>query len=183
MTSTAKAPSCCTLQNPETECKENILEDIESYLAANLSRHKLPESVADLPELPKTSSGKIKSELAGVLVTHPFGEIALMCYSVWAQTGAMRKRNIYSLPQLARAGGGTIIPMLSRNMPGMLDKLYAAHTGTAFSLLRLKTVAVSSGSALVSSHLCGDMPFDWSDANVLCLTLIRGTVCKDCVVL
>ena len=53
------------LQDPEAECKENILEDIESYLAANLSRHKLPESVAELPELPKTSSGKIrKSELA-----------------------------------------------------------------------------------------------------------------------
>lgn len=87
----------------------------------------------------------------------------------------MRKRNIYLHAQLARAGGGTIIPMLSRNMPGMLDSCMLPTPERHFPCAQIEdTLRYHPDRRWFSSHLFSlDMPFDWSDANVLCLTLIR----------
>ena len=87
----------------------------------------------------------------------------------------MSKRNIYLHAQLARAGGGTIIPMLSRNMPGMLDSCMLPAPERHFPRQQITDVIrYHPDRRWFSSHLFSlDMPFDWPDANVLCLTLIR----------
>ena len=87
----------------------------------------------------------------------------------------MSKRNIYLHAQLARAGGGTIIPMLSRNMPGMLDSCMLPAPERHFPCQQIADVIrYHPDRRWFSSHLFSlDMPFDWPDANVLCLTLIR----------
>tara|TARA_B100000676_G_C18065783_1_gene840883 strand:+ start:75 stop:1046 length:972 start_codon:yes stop_codon:yes gene_type:complete len=87
----------------------------------------------------------------------------------------MDKRNVYLHAQLARAGGGTIIPMLSRNMPGMLDSCMLPIPERHFSKSQIADVIrYHPDRRWFSSHLFSlDMPFDLPNNNVLCLTLIR----------
>ena len=46
--------------------EEFVLQEFQKYLAFNLSRHKLPESVTVVNELPKTASGKIQKSVLAI---------------------------------------------------------------------------------------------------------------------